>query len=356
MKKIGLLLLLILILSGCTSEKKILLINTDGNNQSDTNIGFLDLNDTPNSYVGQAGKFPKVNPTEDGLIFSDANGGSGSDTNCGVSGSCPNVLYKNTDFNAEDINAQSLTLQQPGGQKFIYSTTTGKVLEVPLPIACTEIFGVAGLPQTGLEFCASPWTAIAFRIIATPIFLFFEGGTNQGAFYQAPQPAPLTNPPILGGVTQWSTFIDGNRLMCYHNATIGWKECGTFQSQYSPDFLFQTGVFNNTTDKNQLRFLGAVDFNATIDVNGQGNFTQNLSTDQNLIVDGNINLSSTSKINGTFLSAIALNGLSCDNACNQYDVNTGTNYSCIDAFQSAVGTPHVLCSSTTLNKNCLCKN
>jgi hypothetical protein len=33
---------------------------------------FLDLSDTPSSYSGQAGKFPKVKATEDGLEFIDA--------------------------------------------------------------------------------------------------------------------------------------------------------------------------------------------------------------------------------------------------------------------------------------------
>ena len=32
---------------------------------------FLELSDTPTTYIGQAGKYPKVNDTEDGLIFVD---------------------------------------------------------------------------------------------------------------------------------------------------------------------------------------------------------------------------------------------------------------------------------------------
>ena len=39
----------------------------------DVNGSFLDLNDTPSTYVGQAGKVPFVNGDENGLYFSDAN-------------------------------------------------------------------------------------------------------------------------------------------------------------------------------------------------------------------------------------------------------------------------------------------
>lgn len=43
---------------------------------------FLDLNDTPNSYAGQAGKVPTVNAGENALVFLDVNGGGGlGDTN-----------------------------------------------------------------------------------------------------------------------------------------------------------------------------------------------------------------------------------------------------------------------------------
>jgi len=41
-------------------------------------ITFLELTDTPDTYVGEAGKSVVVNPTEDGLIFSTISGGSGS--------------------------------------------------------------------------------------------------------------------------------------------------------------------------------------------------------------------------------------------------------------------------------------
>lgn len=38
---------------------------------------FIELGDVPNSYVGQAGLYPLVNPTEDGLIFGNAVGPPG---------------------------------------------------------------------------------------------------------------------------------------------------------------------------------------------------------------------------------------------------------------------------------------
>lgn len=41
-------------------------------------VPFLDLNDTPNSYSGEAGKFVKVNSSGNALVFSSTGGGDGS--------------------------------------------------------------------------------------------------------------------------------------------------------------------------------------------------------------------------------------------------------------------------------------
>lgn len=59
-----LVLLLLIMIMGCSQDKSILL-NSDSNNNS-----FLDLNDTPNTYGGSGNFFVTVNGSETGLIFS----------------------------------------------------------------------------------------------------------------------------------------------------------------------------------------------------------------------------------------------------------------------------------------------
>lgn len=332
--------ILLFTLSGCVSQ-------------------FTELEDVPSTYAGSAGKVATVNPTETGLVFQDANGGSGNDTNCSNNPNCvlTGRLNSTFDANAEDYNGVSLTLQQPGGLKFIYNTTLQKALEIPFPTGCTEVFGVAGFAQTGLEFCASPIVGIMMRLLATPVFAVMEGGTNIGSMYLRPQSWPLSQPPTIfnGAVMQWADFIDGNRLMCYSNSIVGWHECGTYQTNYGRDFRFQTGDFNNLSDKNQLRFLGAVDFNNTIDINGQGNFTQNLSTDQNLNVDGNINLLPGKSITGFIYTFVGGNTVSCNTICNSADGNSFGNLTCIDSIVSTSGA-HNLCSGTVGQRTCICQN
>ena len=54
---------------------------------------YLELKDTPSTYTGQAGKFPKVNDNEDGLEFSEVvSGGVQSVTGDGVGGTLDDVI------------------------------------------------------------------------------------------------------------------------------------------------------------------------------------------------------------------------------------------------------------------------
>lgn len=347
MKKIGLILLVILILSGCTSEKKILLINTDGNNQSDTNIGLVDLNDGETTYSGFAGKFLKVKATQDGWEWGDANGGSGNDTNCAITGSCPNVAYENTDVNFSDINGETLIAQQPGQLKFTYGANN-KLGEIPFPTGCTEVFGVSGFPNTGQAFCASPFVGTTLQVLGGHMFIAFQAVPYVGSVFMLPMgslPSITSYPSFAqGGVNGFLTLPDGNFL---HEllGPAGWKQVGTYQSAYSNDFLHQSGDFN-----------GNVDFNKNIDVNGFAHFDKNVHIDQNLTVDGNINLGTVSKIKGQYEIMVALNTYSCNSACDDFDVNAGWGTMvCVDASNANTGA-HVTCADTAGSKNCLCKN
>lgn len=51
--------------------------NNINENQSTQGLDFIELNDVPHSYIGQANLYPRVNATEDGLIFSNAQGPQG---------------------------------------------------------------------------------------------------------------------------------------------------------------------------------------------------------------------------------------------------------------------------------------
>lgn len=88
---------------------------------------FLDLNDTPNTYSGQAGKVPTVNGTENGLIFLDVNGGGGlGDTNqvkVSANDTTPDYLFSKLQAGSNI----TLTIQNAGGDEniLISSTATG---------------------------------------------------------------------------------------------------------------------------------------------------------------------------------------------------------------------------------------
>lgn len=64
----------------------------------DNNLGFLDLNDTPNTYSGQSGKSVVVNGTENGLVFTsilDSNSTFDVNSACTVTVASKNAMYTN---------------------------------------------------------------------------------------------------------------------------------------------------------------------------------------------------------------------------------------------------------------------
>lgn len=70
----------------------------------DSNLSFLDLNDTPNSYSGQSLKVVQVNPGETGLQFASV---SGIDTNCDNNPNClltGTILTSNKSLFKADVN------------------------------------------------------------------------------------------------------------------------------------------------------------------------------------------------------------------------------------------------------------
>lgn len=83
----------------------ILIIN---NGSSDTNMSFLDLNDTPNTYVGQANKFVQVNAGETGLQFTTAS--AAGDTNCSTSSDCNNMYIQKNPLATQKITGFDLNI------------------------------------------------------------------------------------------------------------------------------------------------------------------------------------------------------------------------------------------------------
>lgn len=104
-----------------------------GSSSLDTNSSFLDLNDTPNSYSGQAGKVVQVNGTENGLQFSTV---SGMDTNCSLNPNCKIVV------NTGDQNL--------GSGVFSYGPTGGFIVGEKANNNCIRFYPNAdGLGVTG---------------------------------------------------------------------------------------------------------------------------------------------------------------------------------------------------------------
>lgn len=82
----------------------------------DSNSSFLDLNDTPNSYLGQSSKLVRVNATEDGLEFVSPSVNSG-DTNCSTSADCNSMYIRKNPIGSETIfheNGEQLIISQDG--------------------------------------------------------------------------------------------------------------------------------------------------------------------------------------------------------------------------------------------------
>lgn len=93
--------LFILIIYGLTTSIGASSIIVNG----DSNLSFLDLNDTPNSYSGQANKFVAVNAGETGLSFTTAS--ASGDTNCSNNANCiltGTILTANKSLFNADVN------------------------------------------------------------------------------------------------------------------------------------------------------------------------------------------------------------------------------------------------------------
>jgi len=99
---------------------QIILQSTPQNNIAGA-TAFVDLTDVPSSYTGQAGKYPKVNATEDGLEFSTP---SGSGDVTGDSASTDNAIARFDGITGKAIQNSNVTISDKGDMT-LESTNAG---------------------------------------------------------------------------------------------------------------------------------------------------------------------------------------------------------------------------------------
>ncbi|MDY6991559.1 MAG: hypothetical protein SVR94_03000 [Pseudomonadota bacterium] len=85
---------------------------------------FIELQDTPSSYLGEAGKIPAVNPEEDGLIFVDPSAGGNAFNPIQVDGQ-PNVTADNPAEPVEFVAGDNITIETSNSPKQITFNSVG---------------------------------------------------------------------------------------------------------------------------------------------------------------------------------------------------------------------------------------
>ena len=138
----------------------------------DSNLSFLDLNDTPNTYTGQSLKIVQVNAGENGLQFSTV---SGIDTNCDNNPNCLltgtiltnfNAFFKNdVNFN-DDVNildGEPINFGGPNPDFNLYNVTANDTLYLRKKTAGTGTVDANNIDVkvNNMGVCNSPISANA---------------------------------------------------------------------------------------------------------------------------------------------------------------------------------------------------
>lgn len=209
---------------------------------TDVNLSFVDLNDTPNSYVGQAGQSVKVNAGETGLEFyTPSSGGSGTscdaNADCNITGRINTVYDANFALNikldgnlyAKDENTYIGNPNAPFNNDIILNalqlvvtmSTRGANMIIN---GNTYAFCVLNTnPCSGMYFSASDGIrGFRFDISGVPIWYIGTGGGSGVTFQGSRNSNPTTGSGaglggsmyvLNSGVSGQSTPIDGNILM-----------------------------------------------------------------------------------------------------------------------------------------------
>lgn len=193
----------------------------------DNNLSFLDLNDTPNSYAGQALKVVQVNPGETGLQFASV---SGIDTNCDNNPNClltgtiltnQNALFNNdVNFN-DDVNildGQPINFGGPNPDFNLYNVPADDTLYLRKKTAGTGTFDANNIDWklNNMGVCNSPISANAVingnclgsqRAVLNFIYISTGGSTVNAILSQAQW--RQTGAPSATGVIA-TAFLDTN--------------------------------------------------------------------------------------------------------------------------------------------------
>ena len=344
----------------------------------DINLSLIDLNDTPNTYSGQANKILSIKSTEDGIEFITNNGGT--DTNCSTSPDCNNLYIQSNPLSDQNINIKDLNLNGgalnlrpnnnantgielinqdgsidfkvdangniridgnilfqdvnsnignagiPVGQIFAYNfrgvpTNNGANLIIP---GQTYAFCVFGTNCSGLFFSSTTPRGFKFRIDGNERWIFGAGATGvDGALWQILRTA---DPSGTGTQIEGWTFL---------------KDIGLIDYNAQP-YTYRQGVYQHL---NSRMYLGTpndliTDGNWTGDINAHGDY----HFDGNVIIDKNIY--------GQLITPGNIVGTSCNTTCGA--ISYAGPWTCVEAdnITGAAST----CTDTTVAHNCVCRN
>lgn len=174
------------------------------------NFGFVDLNDAPASYTGQAGKVVAVKSTEDGVEFITNTGGSGSGDVTGPASSTDNAIARFDSTTGKIIQNSSATVSDVGGVSAdtftLSSTPTGAggtgVLRYDSGEKVAEI-GIDGITlKIGTQEYVRVYNATASTLTKGQVVYISGAQGNRVAVQLADASSESTSAGTLGIVAQ----------------------------------------------------------------------------------------------------------------------------------------------------------
>lgn len=178
---------------------------------------FKDLIDTPSSYAGQAGKFPKVKDDESGLEFGDVSGGGGT---------APDTISSSTNnTQTESVHTHKLNQVLPSQKTSVFATITcdikGRVIAHSSGNVPDAIWNNTSLNinKTSFSYFGLPATTLNYDMFMINVFEYaYDDRTN-----------PIGEAQIFAFVSKSGTTILGSRLNFTFNNLV---------NSFTPSFVF----------------------------------------------------------------------------------------------------------------------
>ena len=169
---------------------------------------FLGLTDTPASYAGQSGLFPKVKATEDGLEFGEAGGGALSDTDPKEPRAPPQAGTAATGSRADHQHPDPQWLCEQMLDKVLCNSLDTKSA---VKAQVTYQFGNAATDNNGVATWSGTWTSAAGYRQTTVAASYFE-------FVFVGDGVDLTIPATVAGYSG-TVLLDGDAHGTWNQAT-----------------------------------------------------------------------------------------------------------------------------------------